>query len=142
MLLLQKQEFNEAIVEIHIKSAQGQGDITPTFLKALGPRARLKLLEPLPGFSSWRSPQIWKVAIILPFKKAGKPPGCIYSFRPISLTRSCVSRSGLVTDTRPLNRKRLSLSSLISLRHSLLSREKTCCSEQSKKAFADSATKE
>ncbi len=45
MLLLRKQEFNEAIVHIHTRSATGQGDIPPTFLKALGPRAGQKLLE-------------------------------------------------------------------------------------------------
>ncbi len=33
-----------------------------------------------------KSPQIWKTTIIVPLKKAGKPLGCISSYRPVSLT--------------------------------------------------------
>ncbi len=37
-------------------------------------------------------PGIWKEATILALKKAGKPPGAISSYRPVSLT-SCVVKT-------------------------------------------------
>ncbi len=65
----------------------------PTFLKALGPRARQELLGIFNrSFFSGKSPQIWKITIILPLKKAGKPSGCISSYKPVRLT-SCVAKT-------------------------------------------------
>ncbi len=65
----------------------------PMFLKALGPRARQELLEIFNlSFSTGKSPQIWKIAIILSIKKAGKPPGYISSYRSVRLT-SCVVKT-------------------------------------------------
>ncbi len=59
------------------KGAPRPEDIPTTFLKALGPRARQELLDIFNfTFSTGKSPQIWKIAIILLLKKAGKPPGC------------------------------------------------------------------
>ncbi len=75
------------------KSATGPDDIPPTFLKTLGPRARQELLDIFHlSFSTGKSPQIWKITIFLALKKAGKPPGCISSCRPVSLT-SCVANT-------------------------------------------------
>ncbi len=69
------------------------GPILLTFLKALGPRARQELLDISNLiFSTGKSPQISKVAYILPLKKAGNTPGCIPSYRPLSLT-SCVAKT-------------------------------------------------
>ncbi len=74
------EEIDEAILQMRAKSAPGPDDIPQTFLKALGPRARQELLGIFNlSFSTGKSPQIWKIAIILPLKKAGKPPGCISS---------------------------------------------------------------
>ncbi len=80
--------------EVRAKGAPGPDDIPPTFLKALGPRARLGLLNIFNlSFSTGKSLQIWRIAIALPLKKAGKPPGCISAYRPVSLT-SCVANVG------------------------------------------------
>ncbi len=60
-------------------------DIRPALLKALGPRARQELQDIFnPSFSTGKWPQIWKATVILPLKK-GKPPGCISSYRPVSV---------------------------------------------------------
>ncbi len=73
--------------------AHGPDDIPPTFLKALGPRAKNELLEIFNySFATGTSPHIWKRAVILPLKKAGKQPGAIVSYRPVSLT-SCVAKT-------------------------------------------------
>ncbi len=75
------------------KGAPGLDDIPPTFLKALGPRARQELLDIFNhSFSTGKSSQVWKIAIILPLKKARKPLGCISSYRTASLT-SCVAKT-------------------------------------------------
>ncbi len=77
--VLQKVELNEAILQICTKGAQV-------------PRARQELLGIFNlSFSSGNSPQTWKTAIVRPLKKAGKPPGCISSYRPVSLP-SCVAK--------------------------------------------------
>ncbi len=39
----------------------------------------------LPYGYSRSGPQIWEITIILPLKKVGKPSGCIFSYRPVSL---------------------------------------------------------
>ncbi len=90
---MRKEELDEAILQIHAKGAPGPDDIPPTFHKALGSRERQELLDIFNvSFSAGKSPQIWKIAIMLPLKKAGKPPGCIASYRPVSLT-SCVAKT-------------------------------------------------
>ncbi len=87
------EELDEAILQMRAICAPGPDDIPPTFLKALGRRARLELLDIYNlSFSIGKSPQIWRIAVILPLKKAGKPPGCICSYRPVSLT-SCVAKT-------------------------------------------------
>ncbi len=72
------EELDEAILQMRAKGAPGPDDIpSPTFLKSLGPRARQELLDIFNlSFSTGKSPQIWKIAITLPLKKAGKQPGC------------------------------------------------------------------
>ncbi len=75
------------------KGAPGPDDIPPTFLKALGPRAKNELLEIFNcSFATGTSPQIWKSAVILPLKKTVKQPGAIVSYRQGSLT-SCVAKT-------------------------------------------------
>ncbi len=44
------------------------------------------------SFSKGVVPGIWKEATILPLKKAGKPPGAISSYRPVSLI-SCIVKT-------------------------------------------------
>ncbi len=57
-------------------------------LKARSPRAKSELLEIFNcSFATGTSPQIWKRAVILPLKKAGKQPGAI-----VSLT-CCVAKT-------------------------------------------------
>ncbi len=69
------------------KGAPGPDD------KALGPRARPELLDiSYLSFSTGKSSQIRKIAFIVPLKKAGKPQGCISSYRPVSLT-PCVAKT-------------------------------------------------
>ncbi len=87
---LRKEELDKTILQMSAKGAPGPDDIPPTFFKALGPRARQELLDIFNlSFSNGKSPQIWKIAIILSLRKAEKPPGCIFSYRPVSLT-SCI----------------------------------------------------
>ncbi len=75
------------------KGALGPDDIQPTLLKALGPRSKIELLEIFTcSFTTGTSPQIWKRAVILPLKKAGRQPGAIVSYRPVSLL-SCVAKT-------------------------------------------------
>ena len=72
--------------------SQGPDEIPPTFLKELGPIALQELLAIYNAcFRSASCPQIWRLAIILPLLKAGKPASELGSFRPISLT-SCVAK--------------------------------------------------
>ncbi len=56
---LRKEELDEAILQMRTKCAPGPDDIPPTFLKALGSRARQELLDIFNlSFSTGRSPQI------------------------------------------------------------------------------------
>ncbi len=74
------EELDEAILQIRAKGAPGPDVIPPTFLNFLRPKARQDLLDVFNlRFSISKSPQIWKITIILPLEKAGKPPGCISS---------------------------------------------------------------
>ncbi len=43
------------------------------------------------SLKTWISPQIWNRVVVLPLKKAGKQPGTITPYRPVSLT-SCVAK--------------------------------------------------
>ena len=73
--------------------SEGEDEIPPSFLKALGPRAKVELLSIFnQSFDDASVPQMWRRAIILPLLKAGKPAGQIASFRPVSLT-SCVVKT-------------------------------------------------
>ena len=83
-------ELKRAMVKMKRRGAPGPDDITPAFLKELGPRALEVLLEIYnESFVSAQCPQVWRTATIIPLLKAGKTPKEIKSFRPISLT-SCV----------------------------------------------------
>ncbi len=64
---LRKEEHDEAILQVRAKGAPGPGEIPPTFLKPLGPRARQELLDVFNlSFSTGKSAQIWKIATIWP----------------------------------------------------------------------------
>ncbi len=53
------EELDKAILQMRAKGAPGPDDITPTFLKALRPRARQELIDILNlSFSIGKSPQI------------------------------------------------------------------------------------
>ncbi len=73
-------------------AAQGQTISPLTSLKVLGARAKQ---EPVGifnlSFSTGKSPQIWKITIILSPMKAGEPSGCFSSYSPVSLA-SCVAK--------------------------------------------------
>ncbi len=70
-------------------------------LNALGPRAKIELLEIFNcSFATGTSPQIWKRAVILPLKKAGKQPGVIAFYKPISLTSYVVKTMERVIHNR------------------------------------------
>ncbi len=86
------------------KDAAGPDDIPPTFLKALGPMAKTGLLSIFnESFSKGVVPGIWKEATILPLKKAGKPPGAISPYRPVSLTSCVVKTMARVVHNRLYN---------------------------------------
>ncbi len=86
-------ELDRAILQMRSMGAPVPDDIPPTFLKALCPREKSEMLEIFNcSFASGTSPQIWKRAVILLLKKAGKQPGAIVSYRPVSLT-SCVAKT-------------------------------------------------
>ncbi len=56
-------------------------------------RARQELLDILNlSFATGNLSQIWKIAIILPLKKAGKPPRYISSYTPVILA-ACVAKT-------------------------------------------------
>ena len=81
-------ELTSAINKMKRKGAAGPDNIPPTLMKALGPIALQELLAIFnESFRHADCPRIWRVAVIIPILKAGKPE--IASYRPISLT-SCV----------------------------------------------------
>ena len=85
-------ELKSAITKMRRKGAPGSDDITPAFLKELGPAALKELLDICNlSLRSAECPQWWRDAIIIPLLKAGKPPSELASYRPVSLT-SCVAK--------------------------------------------------
>ena len=83
-------ELQSAIKKMKGKGAAGPDNISPSFLKSLGPLALQELLSIFnSSFSLAHCPRIWRVATIIPLLKAGKSPSEVALFRPISLT-SCV----------------------------------------------------
>jgi ribonuclease HI len=83
-------ELSRALNKMKIKGAPGPDDIPPSFLKNLGPKAFMFLLNIFNlSIDQAECPQQWRDAIIVPLLKAGKSASNLDSFRPISLT-SCV----------------------------------------------------
>ena len=83
-------ELKQAIRKMRRKGAPGGDDIPPAFLKELGPKALVELLEIFnDSFLHADIPQFWRHGIIIPILKAGKPASDVDSYRPISLT-SCM----------------------------------------------------
>ena len=83
-------ELQSAIKRMKGKRAAGPDNISPSFLKSLGPLALQELLSIFnSSFLLAHCPRIWRVATIIPLFKAGKSPSEVASFGPISLT-SCV----------------------------------------------------
>ena len=84
---LQMGELLSAIKNMKGKRAAGPDNISPSFLKSLGPLAVKELLSICnSSFSLAHCPRIWRVATIIPLLKAGKSTGEVASFRPITLT--------------------------------------------------------
>ena len=82
-------ELLSAIQKMKRKEVPGPNDISPTFLKSLGPLALQELLSIFnASFHQADCPRIWRVAIIIPLLKAGKLLNDVSSLRAISLT-SC-----------------------------------------------------
>ncbi len=89
----QPSRLDRAIRQIRTKGAPGPGDIPPSFRKAPGPRAKTNLVEIfICSVATMTSTHIWKRAVILPLKKAGKQPEAIAYYRPVSPT-SCVAKT-------------------------------------------------
>ena len=87
-LLMSK--LQSAIKKLKGKGAAGPDNISPSFLKSLGPLAHQELFSIFnSSFSLAHCSQILRVAIIIPLLEAGKSPSEGASFHPISLT-SCV----------------------------------------------------
>ena len=85
-------ELKAAIGKMRRKAAPGPDDITPAFLKELGPVALTELLAICNlSLRSSECPQWWRDAIIIPLLKAAKSPSELASYRPVSLT-SCVAK--------------------------------------------------
>ena len=90
LLRLSMRPLQSAIKKMKGKGAAGPDNIPPSFLKSLGPLTLQELLSIFnSSFSLAHCPRISRVATIIPLLKAGKSPGEVASFRPISLT-SCV----------------------------------------------------
>ena len=69
-------ELETALKKMRLKGAPGGDDIPPSFLKALGPLAKVELLGIFnQSFSEGYTPQAWRYATIIPLLKSGKPPG-------------------------------------------------------------------
>uniref|UniRef100_A0A1I8I211 RING-type domain-containing protein n=1 Tax=Macrostomum lignano TaxID=282301 RepID=A0A1I8I211_9PLAT len=85
-----EQELDSAIQHQRANGAAGADEVTPRFIKALGPLARAELLSLFNwSFQHAAVAQSWRTAIIIPLLKAGKSARDIAAFRPISLT-SCI----------------------------------------------------
>ena len=85
-------ELLSAIQKMKQKGTAGPDNIPPILFKSLGPFALQELLSIFnASFHLANCPWIWRVAIIIPLLKAGKSPGDVTSFRPISLT-SCIAK--------------------------------------------------
>ena len=85
-------ELKSAIRKMKRKGAAGPDDISPSLLKALGPKALEGLLAIFNlSLKTGMTPQVWRSAIIIPLLKQGKPACDLASFRPISLT-SCIGK--------------------------------------------------
>ena len=83
-------ELTSAINKMKCKGAAGPGNIPPIFMKALGPIALQELLAIFnESFRHTDCSRIWRVAVIIPILKAGKPASEVASYRHINLT-SCV----------------------------------------------------
>ena len=85
-------ELNTAIAAAKSKGAAGPDQISPSFLKHLGPIAKSYFLYIIN--CSWHSgtcPQSWRTAHIIPILKPNKPASSIKSYRPVSLT-SCIAK--------------------------------------------------
>ena len=85
-------ELQIALKNTKARSAPGPDGISPNLLKHLGPKALQKLLDLFNlSLESATTPQSWKNATIVPILKPNKPPSCLDSYRPISLT-SCIAK--------------------------------------------------
>ena len=86
-------ELKAAIDSMKAKGAPGSDNISPRFLKALGPIALRYLLGIInESWSYGRCPASWREAVIVPLLKKGKPASKVDSFRPVSLT-SCIAKT-------------------------------------------------
>ena len=84
-------ELLSAIQKMKRKEVAGPNDISPTFLKSLGPLALQELLSIFNAlFHQSDCPRIWRAAIIIPLLKAGKLLNDVSSLRTISLTSCAV----------------------------------------------------
>ncbi len=89
----QPSELDLAIRQMRSKGAPARTTYRLSFLKRWAREQKSELLEIFNcSFATGTSPQIWKRAVILPLKKAGKQPETILSYRPVSLT-SCVAKT-------------------------------------------------
>ena len=86
-------ELKVAIDSMKAKGAPGRDNISPRFVKALGPIALSYLLDIInESWSYGRCPSSWRDAVIVPLLKKGKPASKVDSFRPVSLT-SCIAKT-------------------------------------------------
>ena len=85
-------ELQIALKNTKARSSPGPDKISPNLLKHLGPKALQKLLDLFNlSLKTATTPQSWKNATIVPILKPNKPPSCLDSYRPISLT-SCIAK--------------------------------------------------
>ena len=75
------------------KGAPGKDKIDPRFLKALGEASLIFLLDIInDSWNSGNCPASWRIAVIIPLLKKGKPASEMNSYRPVALT-SCVGKT-------------------------------------------------